>query len=290
MKILNFGSLNLDIVYSPEHIVYPGETISSPLREIFCGGKGLNQSLALARAGAQVFHAGCIGSDGEQLKILLSQSGVDTQYVRTLPAPSGHAIIQVDTSGQNAILIYGGANRLITPEFADEVLSAFSSGDFLVLQNEISCIPYIIEKATGIGMEIVFNPSPFDAAVSEYPLYKVTYIVLNETEGEAITGQVKPDDILSAASSRFPKAKILLTLGSLGSVYYDSGTSYRQDAFKTNVVDTTGAGDTFLGYFFAMLPRLGPAVALRIASKAAAFAVSGKGAANSIPYLSDISF
>ena len=161
MKVLNFGSLNIDMVYSVDHVVRPGETTASAELRYFCGGKGLNQSVALARAGMEVCHAGCVGADGGRLISLLRDNGVDTSLVTKSESPSGHAIIQVDRDGQNSILLFGGANMEITPEQIENAVRNFSAGGRLFLQNEINGISEIIGAAHERGLEIVFNPSPF---------------------------------------------------------------------------------------------------------------------------------
>lgn len=288
MRFLNFGSLNRDLVYAVTHAVRPGETLDSARMEEFCGGKGLNQSLALARAGATVFHAGCIGADGGRLRDTLAQSGADTRYVREVDGPSGHAVIQLDTAGQNSILLFGGANRRIAREHIDTALADFGPGDSLVLQNEINEIPYLIEAAAGRGMQVIFNPSPFPTEWASWPLHRVTHFVVNEIEGAELTGESEPEAILDVMRRRFPHACTLLTLGERGSVYDDGERRYHADRVTVPVVDTTGAGDTFLGYFFAHLYTRGPAAALELASTAAGLAVSVKGAANAIPALSQV--
>lgn len=155
MKILNFGSLNIDYVYKVDHIVQRGETQHSISRSVFSGGKGLNQSVALAKAGLPVHHAGCIGAGGEFLLDMLHESGVDTLLVKVLQdTPSGHTVIQNSKDGDNCILLFGGANQCITKEFCDEVLANFSAGDYLVLQNEISSIPHLIKKAHERGCRL----------------------------------------------------------------------------------------------------------------------------------------
>ena len=159
MKILNFGSLNLDYVYRVAHSVQPGETIASSGMETFCGGKGLNQSVALARAGAEVYHAGRVGEDGQLLIETCRQSGVHTELILQTNGKSGHTIIQVDDNGQNSILLAGGANRRITEQDVETALRAFGAGDLLLLQNEISCLPVLIERAYEKGMRVVLNPS-----------------------------------------------------------------------------------------------------------------------------------
>ena len=149
MKILNFGSLNLDYVYSVDHFVQAGETLSSIDLKEFSGGKGLNQTLALKRAGMDVYHAGAIGQDGMMLKELLESENVHSEFVKVLYGNNrtGHAIIQKDQDGDNCILLYGGTNRNITQEMIDDVMEHFDQGDYLVLQNEINNIPYLIQKA-----------------------------------------------------------------------------------------------------------------------------------------------
>lgn len=285
MKFLNFGSLNRDIVYSVPHTVTPGETLASTRQEVFCGGKGLNQSLALARAGAPVYHAGCIGGDGAALRRMLEESGVNTEFLRTLEGPSGHAVIQVDPKGQNSIILFGGANQQIDRPMAEEVLSAFGAGDHLVLQNEISEIPYIIERAAARGMRVILNPSPFPENWREWPMEAVSFFVVNEIEGALLTGEEEPERILAAMRRQFPAARTLLTLGSRGAAFDDGETVYFAGCVDVPVADTTGAGDTFLGYFFSGLEQRGAERALHLASAAAALAVSVKGAANSIPAL-----
>ena len=289
MKILNFGSLNLDNVYSVDHFVRAGETLSSAKLEKFSGGKGLNQSLSLARAGAAVCHAGCIGADGEMLLSLLKESGVDTRFVRCVEGPSGHAIIQVDKSGQNCILLYGGANQAVTDGFVDEVLAEFEAGDVLLLQNEINGLDYIVEKAAARGMKIALNPSPIGENLFKLPLEKITYFILNEIEGREITGKKLADDILAEFRRRYPDCVVVLTLGKDGAVYDDGKTRCQHGIYDVPVADTTAAGDTFTGYFLTCITSgETPASALEKASIASSLAVSVKGAAPSIPTMEQV--
>lgn len=172
MKVLNFGSLNIDLVFSVDHILVPGETTSSFTLNMYPGGKGLNQSIALSRAGAVVYHAGMIGEDGKMLLDLLEKDGVNCNYVCITNEKTGTAFIQVEHSGQNSIVLYGGANRKITKEYVDRVLNNFGKGDIILLQNEINCLDYIIEKSFEKKMTIVFNPSPIDNDLFQYDLKK----------------------------------------------------------------------------------------------------------------------
>lgn len=289
MKILNFGSCNIDCVYSVENIVRPGETVPAFGLEHFAGGKGLNQSIALARAGAKVFHAGCIGEDGHMLRKLLQESGVNLKYLKTVEHRTGQAVIQVDSHGENSILLYSGANYAVTREYIDEVLSDFSAGDFLLIQNEISELPYLIERAYTAGMRIIFNPSPFQQTLKNINLNKISYLILNEIEAEGFSGLAEPEEFVIWSRMNYPNTRVILTLGKNGSIYFDGKTRIKQSAFCVNAVDTTAAGDTFTGYFAAGIFSGKPVErSLCLASCAAAMAVSKKGAAPSVPVIEEV--
>lgn len=289
MKVLNFGSLNYDYVYSVDHMVQAGETLASGGMETFFGGKGLNQSIALAKAGVPVYHAGLVGEEGDAFLDMCRESGVDTTYIRKLDGKSGHTIIQVDKSGQNCILLYGGANRRVTEAFIDEVLKDFGEGDVLVLQNEVNLLDRIIEKAYEKKMIIVLNPSPFDSALDACDMSKVSIFLMNEIEGEQMTGYKEPERILAAMKEKFPEAKVVLTLGKDGVVYQHKEEMYTQGIFPVQTVDTTAAGDTFTGYFVAgLLENMPMPDVLRRCAKASSIAVSRKGAAPSIPTVEEV--
>jgi ribokinase len=282
--ILNIGSLNNDHVYSVPRFVTAGETLAAENLQYFPGGKGLNQSVALSRAGAEVYHAGKTAPDGSPLIDWLREAGVDVQYIRTNGSVTGHTVIQVEAGGQNCILLYHGANFELERSHIDYVLSCFGSGDILVLQNEVNDIYYIMEQAFQKDMRIVFNPSPFDASILKLPLELVSWFVLNEVEGSGISGKKSPEDILQSMAARFPKAAIVLTLGEDGVLYRDSAQELSHGIYKVQVVDTTAAGDTFTGYFIANIAGgKDPAEALRLASIASALAVTKPGASSSIP-------
>lgn len=291
MKVLNFGSLNIDYVYSVDHIVKRGETISSNTLNVFCGGKGLNQSIALSKAGAEVYHAGVIGEDGAFLEEILRASGVHTRFVQMkADTRTGNAIIQKDRNGDNCILLYGGSNRAVTPGMADEVLDHFEAGDMLVLQNEISELSYLMERAHKRGMVIALNPSPMDEELLKAPLQYVKYFILNEIEAKALTnGEEEDNAMLEAMLKKFPNAEIILTLGERGSVYAKGDVRVKQGIYKVPVTDTTAAGDTFTGYYLAsIIQGLSVEKALNMAAKASAIAVSRKGAAPSIPQREEV--
>lgn len=290
MKILNFGSLNIDFVYSVDHIVMPGETIPSTRLAVHAGGKGLNQSVALARAGAPVYHAGCIGEDGRFLLDVCRDSGVDSSFIRVCEDErTGNAIIQVAADGQNSIVLFPGANRKISSGMIDEVLDRFETGDLVLLQNEINMCADIMKRAHEKGLRVALNPSPMDASLLECPLELVDIFLLNEVEGGQITGKTDPDEVLAVMRERFPKALIVLTLGGDGVACYDGGKILRHGIFKVPVVDTTAAGDTFTGFFLsAVLRGQDTGIALRQASRASSMAVAKAGATDSIPLLKDV--
>lgn len=293
MKALVFGSLNIDYYYSVDHFVQKGETISSSSLEVFCGGKGLNQAIALAKAGVNVYHAGCIGKDGLFLLEELRDANVKTELISTLKqVRSGNAIIQNDKEGDNCILLYGGANQSITKVYVDEVLQHFEPGDFLLLQNEINELNYIVEKAKERGLVIILNPSPMDEKVLQLPLGDLHYIILNEVEGAQIIGaeeELEAEELLKKLQEKFPQVKVVLTVGSSGSYYADCQQQCFQKAYRVKAVDTTAAGDTYTGYLIASIMNHKPITeAMDIASKASSITVQKKGAAPSIPFLSEV--
>ena len=295
MKVLNFGSLNIDYVYSLDHFVQKGETISSDALHIFPGGKGLNQSVALGRAGVSVSHAGAVGKDGDFLLELLKESCVDTKYIQVLEGvQTGTAIIQNDKSGDNCIILYSGANHQITKEQIANTISDFEKGDFLVLQNEINGMESIMRVAEEKGLKIVLNPSPMNEKILELPLQYVDYFVLNEVEAAQILGldnisEKDGEKFVRELHDAYPRAKIVLTLGAEGSIYFDGEKLYRQRAYKTEVVDTTAAGDTFSGFFIAGILR-GDTLeqAMDTAARAAGIAISRPGAAPSIHKIEEV--
>ncbi len=292
MKVLCFGSLNIDYTYKVEHFVQKGETISSQSLQVFSGGKGLNQSIALAKAGADTYHAGAIGMDGRFLLEQMEEAGVHTEMVSVLAeVRSGNAIIQNDRDGDNCIILYGGANQAITRKQVEEVIARFDAGDYIVLQNEINELAYIMEKAHERGMKVILNPSPMDEKISTLPLNDVDYFLLNEVEAEQIlnTEETAGEVLADRLVERFPGAVIVLTLGSKGSIYADGSRKIRQQAYRVKAVDTTAAGDTFTGYFIAGIAAGEPAErAMEMAARASAIAVTRAGAAPSIPYRKEV--
>jgi ribokinase len=282
--ILNLGSLNIDRVFRVSHIARPGETLAVRSLEVFAGGKGANQSVALARAGADVLHVGKIGADGGWLVDKLAREGVDCRLVTVGPGPTGQAMIQVDDAGENSIVLWPGANHQITPDEVDRALDAAGAGDWLLVQNETSAVEHAIRSAHHRGMRVALNPSPFDERVREYPLELVHLLCVNQTEGAALAGRQLPESILAVLTARLPECEILLTLGKAGAMYRGAHMELRENVVQVDALDATAAGDTFLGYFLAgRLRAAEPAECLTIACRAAAVCVSRPGAMDSIP-------
>jgi len=289
-KIVCLGSLNLDHVYRLDHFVRPGETLGSESYSVGCGGKGLNQSIALARAGAPVMHAGRIGHDGGILRSALEAAGVDVSLLVEGDVPTGHAIIQVDAKGENAIILYGGANRRITEAEIDAALDAVGDG-ILLLQNEINSLGTILEKAHARGIRTAFNFAPFDPEDAKtLPLGLLSYLIVNEIEGAGVAGVAEPEAILRTLKERYPGCRVILTLGKAGAAFLgDDGVMVPVPSCPAEVVDTTSAGDTFIGYLFAgLLEGMELKAAMELAGRASAITVSRAGAADSIPFRKEL--
>lgn len=288
-RILNFGSINLDHVYRVPHFVKPGETLASSDYQLGFGGKGFNQSIALARAGASVCHAGAVGKEGRNLVDYLSSEGVDVDRIGEVSEPTGHAIIQVDETGENSIVLYPGANHTIGEGELEAVFADLSSADHFLCQNETSALREALLGAWQRGMTVWFNPAPMGPEVLDYPLELVDWLIVNETEAAALCLFESPDQFFDHLGKLYPQMNIVLTLGSEGVKAYVRGESYTVPAQVVPVVDTTAAGDTFIGFLAAgIISGLTPETALQRAVKAAALCVSRCGAAASIPYASEL--
>ena len=285
MRVLNIGSLNVDHVYQVDHFCRPGESLIAGGYRRFAGGKGANQSLAVARAGGRVLHVGKIGREGEWMIPPMQADGVDTSRVVVSDDPGGHAMIQVDPSGQNSIVVFGGTNQQIEESEVDSALAAADAGDMVALQNEINLTAYVLRRAAERSLKVCFNAAPFTDAIRGYPLELVSLFFINETEGEELTGRTEPEAIVAAMIAKYPRADVVLTLGKQGALWGKGRERERVPIVDAPVVDTTGAGDTFIGYTLAGLCEGMPMRrALELATHAAALCVSRAGAAASIPY------
>ena len=289
MNVVNFGSLNIDHVYAVDHFCRAGETIHTKSYTQNAGGKGLNQSIAVSRSGQKVHHAGLLGPEGTRLAELLSGSGVDLRYLKHTDVPQGHAVIQVQPDGQNCIFLYGGSNQAVTPQEIDEVLMQLNAGDYLLLQNEIANLTYLLRAAARRGLRVVLNASPISDELLNADLSGVDWLVVNEIECAAMAGCGDAQAGYETLKQRYPSLGILLTLGSEGSVSWKDGTEVRQCAYPVKAVDTTGAGDTFMGYFVGCLAQgMERQTAMQYASMAAAISVTRPGAAASIPLMDEV--
>ncbi|AEF80495.1 ribokinase [Leadbettera azotonutricia] len=298
MKILVYGAINIDLIFSVDHIAMPGETVSAGDFKRGPGGKGSNQAAALAKAGVPVYLAGKIGHDGEFLLELLRSYKVDTSLVTIYEGATGNALIQVDKNGQNAIVPYAGGNGAITVEEVNKVLGNFGKDDIVILQNEIVHAAEIIAEAKKRGLKVCFNPSPYDEKISSVPLDLVDTFFVNELEGAALaaeggTGGADKNApfpvILEKLVTKFPHAEIILTAGKEGAFYGFKNERAKGDIVDIPVVDTTGAGDTFSGYFIAARARgIDVNEALRLACKASSIAVSRPGAMEAVPFASEV--
>lgn len=290
MKVLNLGSLHIDYNYSVNHILAAKETEAADELNIYPGGKGLNQSIAMAKAGLKVYQAGLIGDDGDFLLEKLNEAGVDTSLIRKVEGQrSGHAIIQVDNVGQNAVMVFGGTNRQVTREYIDEVLEHFEEGDMILLQNEIANIEYAVDRAYEKNMTVVLNPSPCNDGLKKIDMSKVSIFFMNEVEGKNLTTYIQPGDILIEMGERFPNSKCILTLGHQGAFYKDSTGSIYHPSIKCHAVDATAAGDVFEGYFIAeYVKNKDASKALKRASFAAGLSVCRPGASESTPTMDEV--
>lgn len=285
MDVINIGSLNLDWVYQVPHFVQPGETLSALSYNEYVGGKGLNQSIALARAGCKVAHVGAIGHNGEILLQALKKDGVNTDFVSMLDGPSGHAIIQVSPQGENSIVIFPGTNQQIKLEDIKQAFAAFPDAKAVLLQNETNATADIIRLAKQAGKHVVYNPAPMLPTVGELPLDLVDVLILNQIEAQRLSGENSVAKQCKAMHDRWPHLIIVLTQGSYGITVGINGNSQHYAAVPVQqVVDTTAAGDTFIGYFMAeYLHTENIANAVSLAAKAASFCITQAGAAQSIP-------
>lgn len=287
MTIHNLGSINVDHVYRVPHLVRPGETLASRALETVLGGKGANQSVALARAGAAVRHVGRIGAADDWARRALADAGVDVSAVASVDGPSGHAIIQVDDAGENAIVLHGGANHVLDRAAIEAALATAGEGELLLLQNETSGIDAAFDVARERGLRVAFNPAPMSEAVRSLPLERCDTLILNETEAAMLAGSGDADDaeaLEATLAARYPAVRLVLTLGARGARLARDDARVAVGTPRVDVVDTTGAGDTFVGYLLAALESgADERAALERACRAAALSVTRAGATPSIP-------
>jgi ribokinase len=284
VTIWNLGSINIDHFYRLPHLPRPGETLAAESYSVGLGGKGANQSVAAARAGARVRHIGGVGSEDWALERLRGY-GVDCAHVERCKVATGHAIINVDRAGENAIVLFAGANRGFGLEGVAAALKEAVPGDTLLLQNETAHQTEAAQMARAKGMRVVYSAAPFEVEAVRAVLPHITLLALNAVEAEQLSAA------LGTGLDRLLVPQILVTRGSEGAEWNDlaGGERLLQPSFPVQAVDTTGAGDTFAGYFAAGRDSgLPPGEALRLAAAAAALKVTRAGTADAIPSRAEV--
>ena len=277
--IFNFGSINVDHVYRVAAMPSPGETLTAGSYQKLLGGKGINQSIAIARAGQAPVHIGSLGSDDSWTMEQVKNFGIDTALIAQSAHPTGHAVIYVDDAGENQIVIFGGANQDLKPAQIEEAFKTCAGADHWVLvQNETNLLADIVDQAKSAGFKVAYSAAPFVADTVAELIDKIDLLAVNEVEAEATAR------LLGVAVSEIAVPQLLITRGSKGVEFHSHGEVHNQPAFRVEAVDTTGAGDTFLGSFLAHhCYGVEIAQSLRYASAASALQVTRPGAAVAIP-------
>ena len=288
-KIINFGSINIDHVYRVPHLVKPGETLSSLDLVTGLGGKGANQSVAIARAGVSVAHVGRVFKGDTWAVALLASTGVDTDNIALIEGASGHAIIQVDDQGENAIVLHGGANQSFSIADIESALNHNQQARYLLMQNETNLLAEAFELAQAKGIKIVLNPAPMTDNIKDLPLAKLDTLIVNQGEAEALCGAADIDQMTQQMAALAPQTRVVVTLGGDGAMLLANGEVTHMNSPSVDVVDTTGAGDTFVGYFLAGVAEgMNDHDALQRACLAGSIAVTRQGAITAIPDRSEV--
>jgi ribokinase len=285
MTIYNLGSINIDMLYQVAHLPAPGETLAADTYSQGLGGKGANMSVAAARAAARVKHIGAIGPDGRWAVARLLEYGVDTKHIVEMAGATGHAIISLDEAGENSIVLWAGANRLIGADQIGLALSEANTGDTLMMQNETTGQVDAAKMAKKLGLKVVYAAAPFEANAVISLLPYIDLLVLNEVEAKQLEAAI--GDPLEALNIK----NVIVTLGSEGCRWYANSAQAVTDfeAIKVDAIDTTGAGDTFTGYVVAALDRgMVMEQAIDLATQAGALMVTRLGTADVIPDLKEV--
>lgn len=285
MTIFNLGSINVDNFYTVEHLPEAGETLASFDHRVGLGGKGANQSVAAARAGRNVKHIGAVGPEGDWCRKHLAKAGVDVAHIASLQSATGHANICVDPNGENIIVLYSGANGLITVPHVEEALGQAAPNDTLILQNETNLTLEAAHHAKKKGMFVIYSAAPFEAQAAQTMLAQIDLLVLNQVEAEQLSSA------LGTRLEDIPVPAVLVTRGADGAAWYDhrSKDIIEMPAFCVTPVDTTGAGDCFIGYVSAGLDQgLSPKEALRLGAAASALQVTRHGTADAMPTRAEV--
>ncbi len=282
--ILNFGSINIDYVYRLKTLPQAGETLSCQEFERCLGGKGINQSIAIARAGGAVKHIGAVGADGAFALAQIADMGLDTNDIRVTDTATGHAVICLDKQGENHIIIHAGANAELTENQINSALDANANpqtppnSQWIVIQNETNLTEYIAKSAKQRGLSLAYSAAPFDATACQTILPYLDILAVNETEATALSHAMQTP----ITDLKIPT--LLITKGAKGAELWQNGACISVRGLPVKAIDTVGAGDTFFGSFIARLQNGTPAQeALNYAASAAALQCTRKGAATAIP-------
>ncbi|MCX8507892.1 MAG: PfkB family carbohydrate kinase [Rhodobacteraceae bacterium] len=282
--IYNLGSINIDHFYRLDHLPAAGETLAAESYHMGLGGKGANQSAAAAKAGARVAHIGAVGPEGHWTVERLAGWGVDVTHIARLDTASGHAIINVDATGENTIILSPGANWALGWDRVEGALAGATPSDMLILQNETAHQAAAAALAHARGMRVFYSAAPFDEDAVRAVLPYLTTLALNVVEADQLCAA------LGQPLDRLDVPELLVTRGAEGAEWRArSGARAFAPALKVRAVDTSGAGDTFAGYFAAGRDRgLAPQQALDWAAAAAALKVTRSGTADAIPTATEV--
>ncbi|MEM9966591.1 MAG: ribokinase [Pseudomonadota bacterium] len=283
--IWNLGSINADTFYRVPHLPSGGETVAADSVYRGLGGKGANMSVAAARAAARVMHIGAVGADGAWTVERLLEYGVQTQHINQVKDPTGQAIIMVDARGENSIVLLSGANHALNEQMIGAALTEANLNDTLLMQNETNGQAYAARTAKTLGLRVAYAAAPFSAQAVQRLMPHLDMLFLNEVEARQLS------TALGHPLTEMGIDDIVVTLGSQGCKWVSNkGNSVEFfPPYAVDVVDTTGAGDTFTGYLLAGLDRgLIMVDAIDLAQRAGALMVSRKGTADVIPDLKDI--
>ena len=284
MTIFNLGSINLDYFYRLPHLISAGETLAANDFNIALGGKGANQSVALAKAGGDVFHIGAFGKKDELYLQELRNAGVNLEFVALLDMPSGHAIVMVDEkTGENQIILSPSANYNIEQVQIRKALQKANRSDWALAQNETCLVNPFLSLAKEQGLRICYSAAPFVAEQTAGLIPLTDLLIVNEGEAEALSQFIEKD------ITKLGLPHLIITLGAKGARYVGEQGSFSAAPFNVTAIDTTGAGDTFLGYVLADLSD-GQTMqqAMSHASAAAALQITRKGALPAIPSRSEV--
>ncbi len=283
---MNIGSINVDHVYRVPYFVKPGETLPSKSYQRVLGGKGANQSVALARAGENVKHIGVIGDDHTWIIEELQFSKVDTSSIEVGSVATGHALIQVDDNAENCILLFSGANHELDINSLSDKLTGFEKGGWVLFQNEMPNLNQMISLVKEMGARVAVNPAPFDDAAKAIDYDLVDLLIVNDLEAEELA-KTKGHGDLGKLAELCPV--VIITRGTQGAICYSGDETIEVPAFKVDAVDTTGAGDTFVGYVLSsVVQELPLKEAMQRASAASALAVTKAGASVAIPTSAEV--